>query len=77
MKTKSNPNDEQPALLSARYEALLHSEIEFWQEVIANCPPTQSVESQERMYQALALAETRLASVSLNTAAVSLLSRNH
>ena len=41
-------------------EALLRSEISFWQELIASCPSTQSLDSIERMSQALALAESRL-----------------
>jgi hypothetical protein len=70
MDTRSNSNEEQTALQGAQYEALLRSEVEFWQEVIANCPSTQPVESQERMRQALALAEMRLARVSEETAVV-------
>lgn len=44
--------------------AVLNSEIEFWQEMIATCPLTQSSECIERMRQALALAESRLAEMS-------------
>lgn len=70
MDTRSNSNDEQTGLQGAHYEALLRSEVEFWQEVIANCPSTQSDESRERMRQALALAEMRLARLTGESAAV-------
>lgn len=52
--------------------ALLRSEIAFWQELIDSCPKSYCPESLERMRQALALAESRLAagpSVSLNRGA--------
>ena len=42
---------------------VLHAEIEFWRELIATCPDSQSSECVERMHQALALAESRLASL--------------
>jgi len=57
--------------------ALLQSEIEFWREVIATCPDTQSADSLERMHQALALAEARLARVAISSlSAVSPIRRN-
>jgi hypothetical protein len=43
--------------------ALLRSEISFWKEMIAGCDSTHSLESRERMQQALALAESRLATL--------------
>jgi hypothetical protein len=59
-------------------EALLQSEIEFWREVIATCPDTQSTASLERMHQALALAETRLARLSMASSSVVIPTRrNH
>jgi len=42
-------------------ESLLRSEICFWKDMIASCDPAQALESLERMEQALALAESRLA----------------
>ena len=42
-------------------EALLRSEIGFWRELIESCDDSQPPESIERMHQALALAESRLA----------------
>lgn len=42
-------------------EALLRSEIGFWRELIDSCGASQPTESVERMRQALALAESRLA----------------
>jgi hypothetical protein len=53
-------NKEREIVPQTDEEALLHSEIEFWQEVIATCPVTQSSECIERMRQALALAQSRL-----------------
>jgi hypothetical protein len=41
-------------------EALLRSEISFWQELITSCDGTQAPETLERMHQALALAQRRL-----------------
>jgi hypothetical protein len=41
-------------------EALLRSEISFWQELITSCDETQTPEAMERMHQALALAQCRL-----------------
>ena len=42
-------------------EALLRSEICFWNDMIADSDPAHPLESLERMQQALALAESRLA----------------
>jgi len=42
-------------------EARLRSEIGFWREMIDSCDEEQPPDSIERMQQALALAETRLA----------------
>jgi len=64
MNNSLTTNAEQQVSQVLDCEALLQSEIEFWQEVIAACPVTQSAESLERMHQALALAETRLARMS-------------
>ena len=44
-------------------EVLLRSEISFWDDMIAGCDPAHSLESLERMQQALALAESRLATL--------------
>ena len=44
-------------------EALLRSEIDFWKDMIAACESTHPLESTERMQQALALAERRLATL--------------
>ncbi len=44
-------------------EVLLRSEINFWKDMISACDPEHPLESLERMQQALALAEWRLASV--------------
>jgi hypothetical protein len=41
--------------------ALLRSEISFWRELIDSCPKSHCPESLERMRQALALAESKLA----------------
>jgi hypothetical protein len=53
-------NKEREIVPQTDEEALLYSEIEFWQEVIATCPVTQSSECIERMHQALVFAESRL-----------------
>ena len=48
-------------------EALLRSEIRFWRDLIESLDEqTRTRDSMERMYQALALAEFRLASMSEN-----------
>ena len=44
--------------------AMLEAEIGFWQELIDDCGATHPTESLERMQQALALAECRLACLS-------------
>jgi hypothetical protein len=44
-------------------EALLRSEVEFWCELIESCEENESPDSLERMRYAMALAESRLASV--------------
>ncbi|MBT8047347.1 MAG: hypothetical protein HKN57_04205 [Xanthomonadales bacterium] len=44
--------------------AMLRAEISFWQDLIEACPDSQSPDSIERMKQALALAEFRLAKLS-------------
>ena len=44
-------------------EALLRAEINFWKEMISACNPSHAREPLERMEQALALAEWRLASL--------------
>ena len=47
--------------------SLLQAEIDFWRRLIeARREPAQSRESAERMQQALALAEYRLAAISAN-----------
>jgi hypothetical protein len=61
MSSPCNENAEKQALAGLDCEALLQVEISFWQEVIATCPATQCGESLERMHQALALAESKLA----------------
>jgi hypothetical protein len=42
-------------------EALLHSEIGFWQEMIDSSDESMAPDQLERMHQALALAKSRLA----------------
>lgn len=44
-------------------EVLLRSEIYFWKDMISACDPEHPLESLERMQQALALAESRLATL--------------
>jgi len=58
--------EEKPLSAEPDGEALLQSEVEFWRELIATCPATQPADSLERMRQALALAETRLARLSMD-----------
>lgn len=41
--------------------SFLRAEIEFWKETIATCSVSQTAECVERMHQALALAEHKLA----------------
>ena len=45
------------------YEALLQSEICFWKDMIVGSDPAHPLDSLERMQQALALAESRLATL--------------
>ena len=45
------------------YETLLRSEICFWKDLIAACEPAHPYDSLERMQQAQALAESRLATL--------------
>lgn len=57
-------DSERPQPVGTEYginEALLRSEIGFWREMIDSCDASQPAESVERMHQALALAESRLA----------------
>jgi len=61
MSSPSDKNNEQQAEPGLGYIELLQVEIRFWQELIATCPVTQQGESLERMHQALALAESKLA----------------
>jgi hypothetical protein len=58
--TKNNENQDTLRLATGTNEALLRSEISFWNDMIAGCDPAHPVESLERMQQALALAESRL-----------------
>ena len=44
-------------------QALLQSEICFWKDLIAGCGPAHPYDSLERMQQAQALAESRLATL--------------
>ena len=61
MSSPSDTNTETQAIESLHCEASLQAEIGFWQELIATCPATQPGESLERMRQALAFAESKLA----------------
>lgn len=55
------PNQEHPVTQAGK-ESLLRSEIRFWRELIESLgPDSQPREAIERMHQALALAEYRLA----------------
>lgn len=45
-------------------EEMLRAEISFWREMIESCDRTESIECVERMNQAKALAEFRLAKLS-------------
>ena len=64
MSSPSNKYNQQQAASGLDYKALLQVEIRFWQELIATCGVTQAGESLERMHQALALAESKLAMLS-------------
>ena len=44
-------------------EPMLRAEIGFWKELIESCDASQPPDSIERMHQALALAESRLAAL--------------
>ena len=59
IKTKLLP--EAPAMPESDGMALLSAEIEFWKDIINTCPVSHSSECVERMHQALALAEHKLA----------------
>jgi hypothetical protein len=61
MTTKTKYHPENPARPGSEGAALLNAEIEFWKEIIETCPVSQSWECVERMHQALALAEHKLA----------------
>lgn len=61
MTTKNHFHPEKPAQPESDGAALLNAEIEFWKEIIETCPISQSSECVERMHQALALAEHKLA----------------
>ncbi len=58
--TKTNKKQDSRRYTSGINEALLRSEICFWQDMIAGCDPTHPLESLERMQQALTLAKSRL-----------------
>jgi hypothetical protein len=47
-------------------KALLQSEIGFWRELIESCKETDPPDRIERMHHALALAESKLASIPSN-----------
>jgi len=61
--TIANKNREFMRRTNGIYEALLRSEICFWQDLIAGCDPAHPYDSLERMLQAQALAESRLATL--------------
>ncbi len=61
--TIANKNRDIMRRTNGIYEALLRSEICFWKDMIAGCDPAHSLDSLERMQQALALAESRLATL--------------
>ena len=65
MKSGTITNENQDSLQHTNgiNEPLLRSEISFWDDMIAGCDPAHSPESLERMQQALALAESRLATL--------------
>ncbi len=66
MNTSTNTKTERqtsPEPDCRKIESMIQAEIEFWKEIIATCPVTQSSECVERMHQALALAESRLANL--------------
>ena len=59
--TITNENQDSLQYVKGINEALLRSEICFWNDMIADSDPAHPLESLERMQQALALAESRLA----------------
>jgi len=61
MSSVNTTDPEQQPALDLDCAALLQAEIGFWQEMIATCPASEPVESLERMRQALALAQSKLA----------------
>lgn len=61
--TITNKNQDSLQHTNGINEALLRSEICFWNDMIADCDPAHPLESLERMQQALALAELRLATL--------------
>ena len=61
MTTKTKLLPETPAMPESDGMALLNAEIEFWKEIIETCPVSHSSDCVERMHQALALAEHKLA----------------
>ena len=65
MKSGTITNENQDSLQHANgiNEALLRSEICFWNDMIADSDPAHPLESLERMQQALALAKSRLATL--------------
>ncbi len=65
MKSGTITNENQDSLQHTNgiNEALLRSEISFWDDMITGCDLAHPLESLERMQQALALAESRLATL--------------
>ncbi len=61
--TIANKNRDSMRRTNGIYEALLRSEICFWKGMIAGRDPAHLLDSLERMRQALALAESRLATL--------------
>ncbi len=61
--TGKNNNQDSAWYSGGVNEPLLCAEISFWQDMIAACEPSHPDESRERMQQALALAELRLATL--------------
>ncbi len=61
--TITNQNQDSIRRANGIHEAMLRSEICFWKDLIAGCEPAHPLDSLERMQQALALAETRLATL--------------
>ncbi len=61
--TITNQNRDSIRRANGIHEAMLRSEICFWKDLIAGCDPAHPLDSLERMQQALALAEARLATL--------------